>query len=154
MILLRKARFHLSLWTWARLLPFMAWNRDLRSLVRLTEAGPGVPYRGLRAGYIVRRVQHLTCRPMLMRDRPCLRRGLLAMRFLRLAGYHPQLHFGVERTSVARDVLSAHCWITLTGELILSPELDPATSTLIEVVSYTDDGLLPAASRRVALPLA
>jgi hypothetical protein len=154
MTLLRKAHFRLNLWIWARLLPLLAWNRGLRSVVRLTEVGTRVPYRGFAAGYIVRSVERVTCRPMLMRDRPCLRRGLLATRFLRLAGYRPALHFAVDRTSVSKSVLSGHCWITLSGELMLSPALHPATSTMIEVLSYTDDGLLPAAPRRVPLPLA
>jgi hypothetical protein len=149
MTLLRKARFRLSLWIWARLLPFLAWNRGLKSLMRLVEVGTRVPYCGLAAGYIVRSVQRVTRDPVLMRDRSCLRRGLLATRFLRLAGYRPELHFGIDRTSVSNSVLSAHCWITLSGELMLSPALDPATSTLVEVLSYTDHGLLPATPMRV-----
>jgi hypothetical protein len=63
------------------------------------------------------------------------------MRFLRLAGNRPVLHFGVERTSVARDVLAAHCWVSLYGVVILNP----ASPAMVEVLTYADDRLMPAA---------
>ena len=115
MTALRKVRFRLSLWAWALLLPLLAWRRDLTALLALTRVGPDEPYAGLAPGYIARSVKRTTRRPWLMRDRPCLREGLLAMRFLRLAGYEPVLHFAVDRTSVTRNVLAAHCWVTLDG---------------------------------------
>jgi hypothetical protein len=139
MTFLRKVRFGLSLWAWARVLPLLARNRSLGALVRLTEVGTAAPYRGFAPGYIAHRVKRATRRPRLMRDRPCLRQGLLAMRFLRLAGYRPVLHFAVDRTSIARDVLAAHCWITLDGEVLLNP----ATPGMVEVLSFTDDRLTP-----------
>jgi hypothetical protein len=150
MTLLRKARFRLSLWTWARLLPLLVHNRSLGSVVALAHVGTDAPYRGLAPGYIVRRVRRATRRPRLMRDRPCLRQGLLAMRFLRLAGHRPVLHFGVDRTSVARGVLSAHCWVTLDGEVILNPA-DPA---MVEILSLMDDRLVPSAPGGAPVQLA
>jgi hypothetical protein len=143
MTALRKARFRLDLWLWARLLPFLAWNRGLGSLVGLTEVGSGRPYGGLAADDIVRGVKRATRRPRLMRDRPCLRQGLLAARFLRLAGYRPTLHFAIDRRSVGSSVLSAHCWITLDGQVVLNP----AAPTMVEILSHTEDGLAPAPSR-------
>lgn len=150
MTLLRKARFRLSLWTWARVLPLLAGNHSLSYLITLTRVGTGVPYRGLAPDYIVRSVKRTTRRPRLMRDRPCLRQGLLAMRFLRLAGYRPVLHFAVDRTSVSRDTLSAHCWVTLNERVILNP----ATPTMVEIFSYTDAQLMPSTPRRAPVPIA
>ena len=147
---LRKARLRLSLWAWARVLPLLVRNCDLSSIMTLAHVGPGRPYAGLAPGYIVHRVQRATRRPWLMRDRRCLRQGLLAMRFLRLAGYRPVLHFAVDRTSVSRSVLSAHCWVTLDGEVILNP----ATPTMVEILSYRDDALVPAVPGSAPVSLA
>jgi hypothetical protein len=150
MTLLRKVRFRLSLWAWARLLPLLARRRDLNALLALTRTGRGQPYSGLAPTYIARRVRRTTRRPRLMRDRPCLRQGLLAMRFLQLAGYRPVLHFAVDRTSVTRSVLSAHCWVTLDGEALLNS----ATPTMVEILSYTDGRLVPAPPHSAPVPLA
>jgi hypothetical protein len=65
-----------------------------------------------------------------MKDRPCLREGVLADRFLRLAGYRPELHFGVERQSVTQDKLAAHCWVVLDDAVILNRP----TTAMIEVL--------------------
>ncbi|HEX6000466.1 MAG TPA: lasso peptide biosynthesis B2 protein, partial [Hyphomicrobiaceae bacterium] len=94
------------------------------------------------------RVKRATRRPWLMRDRPCLRQGLLAMRFLRLAGYRPVLHFAIDRTSVSRDVLSAHCWVSLDGEVLLNP----ATPSMVEILSYVEDRLVPSAPSSAVSP--
>lgn len=150
MTLLRKVRFGVSLWACARALPLLARGRDLNALLALTRVGRGEPYRGLAPGYIARRVKRATRRPRLMRDRPCLRQGLLAMRFLRLAGYRPVLHFAVDRTSLARSVLAAHCWVTLDGEVLLNP----ATPTMVEILSYADGCLIPAGPGSAPVPLA
>jgi hypothetical protein len=140
MSLLLRIRFRLGLWAWARMLPPLAWRRGLEALVRLTEVGPGAPYRGLAPDYIARRVKRATRHPWLMRDRPCLRQGLLAVRFLRLAGYHPVLHFGVDRASVQRDLLSAHCWVSLDGAVVLNP----ASPGMVEILTYAGDRLAPS----------
>jgi hypothetical protein len=150
MTLLRKARFRLSLWAWARVLPLVAWNRSLGSLMALTHTGSRVPYAGLTPEYIVRRVRRATRRPRLMRDRPCLRQGVLAMRFLRLAGYNPDLHFAVDRKSVGHSVLAAHCWVALDGKVILNP----ATPTMVEILAYKDGRLLPSAPAAATASLA
>jgi hypothetical protein len=143
MTLLRKIRFRLSLRAWAVLLPLLAVRRGLESLLALTRAGAGEPYAGLAPGYIARRVRRVTRRPWLMRDRPCLRQGLLAMRFLHLAGHRPVLHFAIDRTSVTRDVLSAHCWLSLDGEVLLNP----ATPSMVEILSYVEGRLVPTPPR-------
>jgi len=139
MLPLRKLRFKVALWIWARLIPVLARERKLTSLLALVMPGETAPYRGLSAGYIARRVKKITRRPLLMRDRPCLREGLLALRFLRLAGYEPTLHFAVDRTSVNRDVLSAHCWVVLDNVILINPP----SQTMVEVLVYAGDRLTP-----------
>jgi hypothetical protein len=150
MTLLRKIRFRLSLRAWALLLPQLAVRRGLDPLLALTRVGPDEHYRGLSPGYIVRCVKRTTRRPWLMRGRPCLRQGLLAMRFLRLAGYRPVLHFAIDRTSVTRSVLAAHCWVTLDGEVLINP----ATPDMVEILSYADGRIAPSAFQTAQLPLA
>lgn len=140
--MLEKARFKVALRIWASLLPVLAWRRDLGSLLPLAMPRRARSFHGLAADYILRRVKKRTRRPWLMRDRPCLREGLLAIRFLRLAGFEPTLHFGVDRTSVAYDVLSAHCWVVLDRKIVLNP---PAPS-MVEVLVFTGDRLIPPVS--------
>ena len=122
---IERLRFKTALWLWARLVPVLAWRRDLPSLIDATAPPQRISFTQLSAGYIARRVRRATRRPIVMRDRPCLREGLLAYRFLRLAGYQPELHFGVEPSSVAENRLRAHCWVVLDGDIVLNaPEKD------------------------------
>jgi hypothetical protein len=55
-----------------------------------------------------------------MRDRRCLRQGILAFRFMAAAGYNSELHFGVDRTSLAGSI-KAHCWLVHRGTTVLNP---------------------------------
>jgi transglutaminase superfamily protein len=121
---LRDLRFRSSLWLWSKLVPLMAHDRELAALLALTCPPAATPYRGLAADHIVKSVKSSCRRPWLMRKRRCLREGLLAFRFLSMAGHTPVLRFGVERGSVARGQrLSAHCWIEVENEKILNPPL-------------------------------
>lgn len=147
MTTLKKLRFKAALWLWARALPVLAWKRSLPSLLALTKPRAAAPYQGLPAHYIVRRVKKSTRRPWVMRDRPCLREGILALRFLRLAGFDPALHFGVDRQSVRQDVLSAHCWIVLDQVIILNPP----TPTMVEILIHAGGRLVPPAHANVTL---
>ena len=117
---LQYVRFRTSLWLWARLIPFLAWRVDLPTVLARVAPGRRMPYRGLPARLIAYRAKRAVRRPRVMADRPCLREGLLANRFLRLAGYQPEIHFGVERSSLGKQVLQAHCWIVLGGQTILN----------------------------------
>ena len=119
--LLCRLRFRLALWLWARILPLAAYRRDLTPLLELARPRAARPYGGLDAAFIVGRVKSICRRPRLMRDRRCLREGLLGYRFLCLAGHAPTLRFGVERDSVTEKRVRAHCWIDLGGEAILNP---------------------------------
>jgi hypothetical protein len=65
-----------------------------------------------------------------MRDRRCLREGLLAYRFLRSAGYSPDLVFGVDPRSLDGPKPDAHCWIRLDGRDVFNPPKQPMTIVL------------------------
>jgi transglutaminase superfamily protein len=123
-------RFRISLWVWARIVPVLAWRSDLVTLLNRVSPPSRTPYSGLPAAVIAYRAKRAVRRPRVMVDRPCLRQGILADRFLRLAGYQPELRFGISRQSVAQDKLAAHCWVVLHGKIILNP---PATD-MIEVL--------------------
>jgi len=118
---LTRLRFKLSLWLAARSMPARIRGLDLAPLIALYEAGPERPYAGLPAAEIVASVRRVTRHPWTMRNRRCLRQGLLAYRYLTLAGYDPELHFGVDRASVGGAKISAHCWIVLDGKVELVP---------------------------------
>ena len=123
--LIEQLKFKTALWLWARWVPVLAWRHDLQSLIDAAAPPERISFTHLPAAYIAKRVRRATRRPILMRDRPCLREGLLAYRFLRLAGFRPELHFGVEPASVESDRLRAHCWVVLDGDIILNaPEQD------------------------------
>lgn len=123
-------RFRIALWLWARVVPILAWRSDLVTLLRRVSPSSRTPYKGLPADLIAYRAKRAVRRPHVMADRPCLREGLLAERFLRLAGFKPELRFGISRQSVARDKLAAHCWIVLHGDIILNAP----TTDMIEVL--------------------
>jgi hypothetical protein len=128
---LQQLRFRSSLWLWSKLVPLMAHDRGLAPLLALTSPPAATPYRGLAANHIVKSVKRSCRRPWLMRDRRCLREGLLAFRFLSMAGYRPVLRFGVQRGSAARRRrLSAHCWIEVENETMLNPPLPDTVEIL------------------------
>jgi hypothetical protein len=116
---LQRLRFRLALWWAARTLPLRIAGKDFAAL--LPAMSQHAPYGGLPAAYILKRVKRTVRRPLLMRDRRCLREGLLAIDFLIAAGYQPELHFGVERHSVNAARLAAHCWVVLDGNTVLNP---------------------------------
>lgn len=128
-----------SLWVAARLLPVLAARRELGPLLAASTPPDGsTPYRGVGAGVIVRRVAALTARPWRMRGRRCLREGLLAFRYLRLAGLPAVLRFGVDKASLGEPRMKAHCWVTVGDAIVLNP---PA-SGMVEILAH--DGGTPA----------
>ncbi|RUY95702.1 lasso peptide biosynthesis B2 protein, partial [Mesorhizobium sp. M7A.F.Ca.CA.003.01.2.1] len=93
---LLRALFRCHLWASARLMPVLVTNRSFEEVLRWAPLASSTPYRGLPSAYIVESVNRTVRHPWLMRDRRCLREGLLGHRFLRLAGFDPDLRFGVE----------------------------------------------------------
>ncbi|WP_187970583.1 lasso peptide biosynthesis B2 protein [Aquibium microcysteis] len=114
--------FPASVWIAARLLPACVGSSELDRLLAMATPPPGASaYREFSAQAIVSAVKRAARRPWVMRDRRCLREGLLAFRYLSLAGHRPQLHFALEPGSLSDGRLSAHCWITVGGEVLMNP---------------------------------
>jgi hypothetical protein len=115
-------RLRLALWGWARALPFFARGSRMDRLLAVAMPAPGVtPYAGIEADAIVDAVKRATARPWRMRGTRCLREGVLAFRFLRLAGHPAVIAFGVERDSIGAAALKAHCWVTVDGRCVINP---------------------------------
>jgi Transglutaminase-like superfamily len=118
--LLTRVRFRTALWCQARSMPFLVTpDRSLAWVLAFANRTPRARYAGLPADYILKHVRKVTRRPYLMRERRCLRQGLLAFRFMKAGGYDIELHFGVDRTS--RQDMRAHCWIVHDGRVVLNP---------------------------------
>mgnify|MGYP002403600565 CR=1 FL=1 len=114
-------------------MPFRIGNRPMAEVLAIAD-GPVLPgLSGLNPASIARHVRRTTRRPWLMAKRPCLREGVLAYRFLRAAGFEPELHFGVDRDSIDEPAIRAHCWVVLDGEIVLNP---PA-ATMMTVLRHT-----------------
>jgi len=120
---LLRALFRAHLWLSARLLPFSVGRRSFEAVLKHAPLQSATPYRGLPASYIVAKVNRAVRHPWLMRDRRCLREGLLGHRFLRLAGFDPELRFGVDPKSMQAPSLAAHCWVCLDGKPVVSDSL-------------------------------
>jgi hypothetical protein len=118
--LLTRVHFRCALWWQARAMPLRVHRRPLNAVLTRANATPVARYRDLPVAYIVKRVGRTVRRPWLMRDRRCLREGLLAFRFLQAAGYEPELHFGIDRSSFPGPGLKAHCWVVNRGEIVMN----------------------------------
>lgn len=116
----QQARMRRLIWWHARLLPGIVRGRDLQAILRYADVRAEPAYAGVPADEIARWVLAATRRPWLMRDRRCLRQGLLGMRFMRLAGHDPELHFGIAPRSLAGPTVEAHCWVVLGGRPVLN----------------------------------
>jgi hypothetical protein len=112
-------RFRIDLWLAARSLPWRVAGKSFEEILAMASPDGEVEYAGLPAEYISRRVRKSVRRPWLMRDRRCLREGLLGYEFLRRSGYFPELHFAVDPESVSSQRISAHCWVCLDGKPVV-----------------------------------
>ncbi|MDA4846201.1 lasso peptide biosynthesis B2 protein [Hoeflea poritis] len=120
----RQRLFRIELWLTARLLPLLIAGRDLEGALRLADGTESRRYDGLAADAIAHAVLRVTRRPWLMRDRRCFRQGILGYRFLKMAGYSPQLHFAIDEKSLNEPVIDAHCWVVLDGKPVLNDIMD------------------------------
>lgn len=109
----------------------LAQDANLSRLLRRTLPLWSRPYDGFSAGTIWRCCHKAVKRPILMSDRTCLREGLLLHRFLKLAGYNPTLHFGVDRNSVGEARVRAHCWVVLGDRVFNPPE-----ASMVEILQH------------------
>ena len=88
------------------------------------DAMPEPRYSAIPAPVIAALATSMTRRAWVMRDRKCLRQGLIGYRFLRKAGYMPELHFGISPDSLAKPKISAHCWVELDGLAVIGQSLE------------------------------
>lgn len=131
--------FSASVWIAARLLPVCVGSSQLDRLLAMATPPPGTSaYRALSAQAIVRAVKRAARRPWVMRDRRCLREGLLAFRYLSLAGHRPLLHFAVEPGSLKDSKLSAHCWVTVGGSVLMNPP----TPTMMTLFAWDGERMI------------
>ena len=119
MSFLKTCRFRIDLWLAARSLPWRVAGKSFEDILALASPKGRVDYSGLPAEYISRRVRKSVRHPWLMRDRRCLREGLLGFEFLRRSGYSPELHFAVDPASVSKERIAAHCWVCLDGKAVV-----------------------------------
>lgn len=117
--LLQALRFRVELWFAARTLPLRVRGRSFEAVLALASPAAPARYGGLSHEYIARSIARTLRHPLAMRDRRCLRAGLLGFRFLRLAGHQPELHFAVDRDSVGGERISAHCWVCIGGRPVV-----------------------------------
>lgn len=117
---------------WALKIPYLAKTDKLETLILKCEPNNTNLFWGIPASRIRRHVRRATRKPYFMRHRRCLREGLLLYRFLTLAGYKPTIHFGIDRTSIESEIMSAHCWVKCDDELFLPPD-----ENTIEIAQYS-----------------
>jgi hypothetical protein len=142
--LFTRVRFRIALWCQARSMPLrVTANRPLAWVLSFSDRAPSAAYAGLPAEYILKHVARVTRRPYFMRERRCLRQGLLAFRFMKAAGHDVELHFGIDRTR--RQDIRAHCWIVHDGRVVLNPP-DADTQTI-----FVHKGAAPLANEAVNL---
>lgn len=124
-------RFRTALWLAARILPWRVRRRPLDAVLSLAEPADTGRYAGLSVAYVARAVRRTTRHPWVMRDRPCLRSGLLGYRFLREAGFHPQLRFGVDPRTITRSHAAAHCWVCVDDTPVINDRLPGMTDIFV-----------------------
>ena len=131
--------FSIELWFAARALPFLVWRRNFGEVLQLAAAKPSALYLGISPAYVERKIRKTVRGPLFMRDRRCLRIGLLGYRFLCKVGYQPELHFGLEPDSVADSRIDAHCWVCLDARPVIG---EPAAGMLTIHVHRADNDRL------------
>jgi Transglutaminase-like superfamily len=133
--------FRLNLWIAARLMPVFAKRRELGAI--LGDATPEQQHEGslqLGPAAIVEQVKSVVSKPWRMKGRRCLREGLLAFYYLKLAGKQPLLRFGLLKGTLATSRPRAHCWIVLDGEIILNPP----EGLMVHLFDYDGKKSIPA----------
>lgn len=114
--------FGAEMWLWARMLPFLCVKtKSFAGILTVSKVGSSRRYRGMAVTEIVGKAKRASRHPWLMRDRRCLREGILAYRFLTLADVPAKIHFGVDRTTVSSPKLEAHCWVTVDDQPVINP---------------------------------
>lgn len=129
---MKQAGLRRRLWWEARFLPLRVLGRDFAGLLALANRPlRNVDAQGLPVTEIVAAVVTATRRPWMMRNRRCLRQGLLAFRALHSAGHRPALHFGVDAAGLKDRGGVVHCWIVIGDEVVLNPPNPGMTTVFI-----------------------
>jgi hypothetical protein len=115
--------FRARLWLSARVLPMRIAGKDFAALLEMYEPRGSARTPHWPLDYLERSVRWAVRGPILMRDRRCLRSGLLGYAALRAAGYAPVLRFSVDRKSVATNRLAAHCWVCVDDVPVINQPL-------------------------------
>jgi hypothetical protein len=122
----------LAVWARSVVLPDLTRLAALeRLLLWYTPREPSAAWSHLSEREILAHIDRHLARCRRMRGRRCLRRGLLAFYFLRLAGHPAVLHVGVFARPQGRTL--AHCWTTCStagGELVDDPPQAPCVPVL------------------------
>jgi len=129
--ILSVCKFRIDLWLAARSLPWRVSGKSLDQILAMASPNDRLDYPGLAPEYISRRVRKSVRKPLLMRDRRCLREGLLGFEFLLRSGYDPELHFAVEPSSIAKDRIAAHCWVCLDGQPVVGDRQGDQVTILV-----------------------
>lgn len=120
---LMRGLFRARLWLDARMLPMRIAGKDFAAILNMFERTGAARTPHWPLAYLERSVRWAVRGPILMRDRRCLRSGLLGYAALKEAGYAPELRFSVDRKSVGTERLAAHCWVCVDGVPVINQPL-------------------------------
>lgn len=112
--------FRARLWCEARLVPLRIAGKTLDQMLAMFEPRDSSALPRFPLDYVGRSVHWAVRAPLLMRNRRCLRSGLLGYEVLRQAGYAPQLHFSVDRGAANSVRVEAHCWVSIDGRPVVN----------------------------------
>ncbi|MEM9678360.1 MAG: lasso peptide biosynthesis B2 protein [Pseudomonadota bacterium] len=123
----KKLALKAEIWLRARFLPLQIRNHALGEVLALADAKPASRLQGTDWELICKYAWRLTRNPLLMRNRQCLRTGVLGYAMLRRAGYEPQLWFGIDNASLNEPAIEAHCWVVLDGDSVIDQKNENMT---------------------------
>ncbi|MEE9374728.1 MAG: lasso peptide biosynthesis B2 protein [Rhizobiaceae bacterium] len=109
-----------DIWFHAKLMPLVLKFQSFSTMLNNADVANVDRYQGVPTEAISKLVIRSTHHPWFMRNRRCLRQGLIGYQFMRKAGYRPELHFGVEVESLDAPNINAHCWVVLDGKPVLN----------------------------------
>lgn len=119
-----EAKFLFDLWVHARLLCFRVPKRShFSTVISLLGRVQITPPAHMNPDQIAAIVLNVTRRPWMMRDRRCLRQGILAYWCFKAGGYEPRIHFAIDLGSLQTEKTKAHCWITIEGRSVMNDSL-------------------------------
>ena len=123
---LRKLGLFVRIASVAARLPGRVKRAELQDMLRsYTPDARFQSLQGWSAEDILKLVRLYLIRPIRMRGRRCIRRGLVGFYFLRLAGIAAELRFGVFTNTTPGSRYQAHCWIVLPDGREEDPPVDP-----------------------------